>query len=265
MSKRQVYGIVTGGLVAMVVFSALVGLLSPAPNVTFRDATAALLVAGSAAVAIERAIEAFWTVMGQLRSTYWPLNVPDEALAVLTHGLNDTLNPLVSQAQADLDQFRVAGNLTVQELATADDRLSSIRTRIAALQSGTLGTNQLAATAAVVNRELAVLQGQVPGITEVATRARDQVNALGDFASTFAQNPGRRLISLFAGAVLGLCFAGVTGLDIVHAAAGTTSAGWFHWGVVVSGIVLGLGSNPTHELIRSIQEYKQGQKAANAV
>jgi hypothetical protein len=38
----------------------------------------------------------------------------------------------------------------------------------------------------------------------------------------------------------------------------------FYWGIVFTGIVMGLGSNPTHEVIRALQEFKKNLKIQNA-
>jgi hypothetical protein len=36
-----------------------------------------------------------------------------------------------------------------------------------------------------------------------------------------------------------------------------------YWGVAITGLVMGLGSNPTHEVIRAIQEVKKSRKSGN--
>lgn len=49
--------------------------------------------------------------------------------------------------------------------------------------------------------------------------------------------------------------------DLLKATGGISLSSAFHWGVVASGTLVGLGSNPTHEVIRSLQEYEGSKKA----
>jgi hypothetical protein len=126
-----------------------------------------------------------------------------------------------------------------------------------------------------------------------------------DFLATFKDNPGRRLLSIYAGCVLGLVVAGLLGLDVFRAVLDEPAGGataqvaryasapgrpeaaaadehhgigdwpgsawdWLreatdfeHIGVALTGLVIGLGSNPTHEVIRVLQEYKKTRKSGN--
>ena len=91
--------------------------------------------------------------------------------------------------------------------------------------------------------------------------AASSVAAVSDFVGSLKDNPGRRIISIFLGALLGLGVSGVIGLDVFAATIGTpaNTADVFKWGVALRGVVMGLGSNPTHELIKALQTYKQAQ------
>jgi hypothetical protein len=118
------------------------------------------------------------------------------------------------------------------------------------------------------------------GLKDIATRypkiktnvdqATAAVTAVDSFVDSLNDNPGRRIISIYVGMLLGVAVAVVLALDVFNATLGTVlqSAipGWadhsFKWGVVVTGLVMGLGSNPTHELIKALQTYKQNQQTA---
>jgi hypothetical protein len=90
---------------------------------------------------------------------------------------------------------------------------------------------------------------------------------------SFKDNPGRRLISLYVGAMAGLAVAGIFGLDLFsavmaepsgEAAASSPLTAHPKLNIVLSGIIMGLGASPTHEVIRLVQEYKERQKGGNA-
>jgi hypothetical protein len=103
----------------------------------------------------------------------------------------------------------------------------------------------------------------IPDLERDARVANMAVNGLQDFLATFKDNPGRRLISLYVGCLLGLLIAGAFRLDILKAALGVAEVRHPTMDMVLTGFVVGLGSNPTHEVIRAIQEFKKGQKGQN--
>jgi hypothetical protein len=72
------------------------------------------------------------------------------------------------------------------------------------------------------------------------------------------------------GTLLGLLITGLLRLDLVQAIFQSPTFGnvfdlQFYWGIIFTGIVMGLGSNPTHEVIRVLQEYKKTLKIQNTV
>ena len=78
---------------------------------------------------------------------------------------------------------------------------------------------------------------------------------MSQFVGSVADNPGRRIISLYAGVAIGLIGSFVVGLDVFNATIGTTAgtgADSLKWGVAITGVVMGLGSAPTHELIKAL-------------
>lgn len=110
--------------------------------------------------------------------------------------------------------------------------------------------------------------GQLRSATEVAGVA---LTGVSDFLATFKSNPGRRLLSIQLGIVGGLAIAGLFGLDVL---AGTHNAGLESpladdlqdatiGGILLTGLVMGLGSSPTHELIAFLTKSKE-KRAADA-
>jgi hypothetical protein len=73
-----------------------------------------------------------------------------------------------------------------------------------------------------------------------------------------------------------MMIAGVVGMDVFQAtlspeavgaaqAAGQSAARLFPYvGVAVTGLVIGFGSDPTHQVIEVLKEYKKARKAASA-
>lgn len=113
--------------------------------------------------------------------------------------------------------------------------------------------------------------------------AGQAVDSVGSFIATFKDNPGKRLLSLELGALAGLAIAGMLGVDLFKAVLSpdsktdiafnwpTSIDGIWNWivtapffGVAATGLLLGLGSNPTHEVIGALQQYKIDKKVAGA-
>jgi hypothetical protein len=96
----------------------------------------------------------------------------------------------------------------------------------------------------------------------VATRASaktalDVITAVGD-------NPSRRIASLLVSSGLGILVAGFVGVNlfkaVLESSQGSAEAVLFgKMGVVITGLVLGLGSGPTHELVKGLQRYKDSR------
>jgi ethanolamine transporter EutH len=61
------------------------------------------------------------------------------------------------------------------------------------------------------------------------------------------------------GAYLGLAAAWVLGLDVIHAALGVNDKSAVHLGLAATGVVIGLGSVPLHELIGGLVAFKNSQ------
>jgi len=238
------------------------------------SSAAAIAVITAAAVGIERAIEVFWTVIGLLKDSWWPFGQFRKQLDTLVSQLDGVLKEYFDRAESTARTVRrnVADVGAEQQYITSE--LTRVRDQNAALQRnlGLLAQDrqhvQLLAASAV--SAVSYVERLLPEAQNEAAIAMQAITGLTDFVETFKENPGRRLISIFAGAGVGLLIAGTLGLDIFQAvlAAGatTTQAGTLFpaLGVAITGVVIGLGANPTHEVIRLVQEYKKSQKTANS-
>lgn len=305
-SARRLAGGLTLALLAAVV---AVYLFAPAANARFKDAAAALAFITGAAVAIERVIEGFWTFVGGVSSGYWPLKHIREQVNQMEDDLDAALATVVADATTAL---QAAGKSAQEVSAAAVDLNAQLAKTQAGLQKvRTLAPDgqraQMLATLAA--RNLAYVQGRYPEAKAVAAAAGTTIDGLQDFVASFKDNPGRRMISLYLGAMLGLGVAGSFGLDVVEAAMqappqaevpaaappaapplvpaaaetvavavvqpvahrdtaaiGTRSSKpsrGKRWQIILTGLIMGLGSSPTHEVIRAIQEYKKSRKGIN--
>ncbi len=113
---------------------------------------------------------------------------------------------------------------------------------------------------------MAVLNGTSFGHLRQASRvATSAVEGVADLLATFKSNPGRRLLSILFGVFAGVGIAGVFGLDVL---AGAQNAALEQptedeltaitlGGILLTGLVMGLGSSPTHEVIAFLTKSKE--------
>jgi hypothetical protein len=263
MTRQATFWITALAALALAAAIVLVLRYPPPANVGFKDTAAAVAFIAGAAIVIERLIELLWTFLGGVLGTSWPLNAVRRELDALTADLNASLRPFHREAESLLEELAQQGKVTQEQLAYARDEVARFKARFDALMK--LAPDQqrlrmLANAAAQAVNQFFRQFGPLPGALEKAAGVANAViRSAQDFVETFRDNPGRRLISLFVGALLGLVVAGAFGLDVFQAVLQTPHPHALN--VVLTGLLIGLGSNPTHEVIRAIQEYKNSRKA----
>ena len=245
---------------------ALVNQYAPATNSGFKDAAAALAFVSGAAVAIERVIEAGWTFLGGWLGTYWPLREVRGQVDALQSELDASLAPFYDGLEKKLTEAAQADEEAQKALNSATDEIAALKKRYDDLKNLAPDNQRVQLIAAAAAQNVAYLSqkyGDVaPELQTAGAIANISINGLQNFLASFKDNPGRRLISIYAGAILGLGVTGFFGLDLFQAVLGTTPK-YPHAQIVLTGIVIGLGSSPTHEVIRAVQEYKKSRKGDN--
>jgi hypothetical protein len=234
--------IVVGSMILVLILALLVALGSkvgsfPEPTDLSTDTSAAMLaLVGAAAIDIERIIEMLWTTLGQTTGNQrWPLNVVGAEVSRLVSDMNEDLKPFLQKVQEGIDE---------------------------------------AGGAAAASRGIGFLEGAFPELQRHAQRFNEAVGEADELLNQVNDNPARRLISILVGSFLGLLVAGILGLDLMGATLGENPWGigdnqpWWdnafpNLGAAVTGLVMGLGATPTHELIKMLQETKKNRKAEN--
>jgi hypothetical protein len=243
-------------------------------------------VIAGASVAIERVIEAFWTVMSRWKSSWWPLSVVADEVAKIVDGTESAVGDTFDKALTSLTQAKAMGRITAETLAAAERdlprRKSEYAGRMAQLKRlapdnqrvQLIASSSLQAVADIEKRYLAF----APALRRDLGIANQAITGLADFTASFKDNPGKRIWSIVLGAFLGLIAAGVLTLDVFEAtnplnapSPQAVTIGWFTLtnglfafvGVALTGLLIGLGSNPTHEVIAFLKEAKKDRQAAN--
>jgi hypothetical protein len=262
-------GILT--LVVVLVFL-FVAQFSSEPN-QLAGATAVLAVIAAAAVGIERLIEGGWTVVSQLKNAWWPFNEMHTQIEGLVGDLDNQLKPVYTGAKTAIDALQ---GLSVDEIAKAKKEVDDLAKRLEDLKTLAPNNQRVNLIAACALQNIALLEQKYPKISNDVRIANQAVAGLSDFAASFRENPGRRLISIYVGSILGMIVAWAVGLDVFRAIfqdpAVVTAAGdaatkgtplFPYVGVALTGLLIGLGSNPTHEVISVLQEIKKQRSLQN--
>ena len=246
-----------------------------ASGLHFADASSAVTFTTGAALVIERLIEAGWTLSSTTRlGSYWPMSGIAAYAGQLVSNLDAAFAPFVVEAEAAV-QAAGGASAEVQQAATAlKQDITRFGQEIADLRKvGQPGNQQnlllSAATAQRIQYLKAKYASQLGAVSRAATLASSAVNSLQDFVATFKDNPGRRIISICVGGVIGIIVTTYLRLDLFQALAtpGTapTAGGDAAMHIVLTGLVIGLGASPTHEVIRLVQEAKEQRRGTNAL
>ena len=253
-------------LVALSVVVALIPVAIPG-----EDGAAILALVTAGAVTIERVLEGFWNMVGTSRlGNWWPLKPIGERLDAFIDELNGPLNKFYEQAQPRVNDATEASDKLAPWLDSANGYLVDLEERIKKLQQLEPGNPEAREIAAGATRAVVGLQKHYPGLRGHAEAANKALASVNKFVQTFEDNPARRLMSLYAGAVTGLLAAVILGLDAIQAVFGGVPSGGLvegvyrafpGIGVVATGLAMGFGASPAHELIKTLKEAKERNKA----
>ncbi len=247
----------------LVVLTLLVAIVLRPPEVEQENAAAMLTLITAAAVGIERVIETFWIVMGFNGRPWWPFTAVGSRVQEMVNALDDDLEPLQNKAGEILGQVD-EGAERATELANRFPNLDQAKWLFDDLDKLGPSNRRVRDLARAASTSAKWFEENSPEkeVKTAAAAIQWKVRALEGFLDTFNDNPGRRLISICLGCIIGVIAAGALGLDALQATLGTTPSVAVvlpNLGTAMTGIVIGLGASPTHEIIRTLQETKQNR------
>jgi hypothetical protein len=229
-------------------------------------ATAMLAIITATAIGIERAIETFWSLVGQLAHAWWPFNKMYSQVTDLEADVKSRVIKTQEAIDNALSKANSAEEAAEKGLTQAKEEIDKLNARITELQKLAPGNQRISLFAASVSQGIGMVAQYQPQI-EYNLRLVDQsVAGLTDFAASFKENPLRRIINIWAGAMLGMVVAYLVRFDIFSAVLGENSqpANWWpHLSIALTGLIVGLGSNPTHDVIAALQEVKKHRASQN--
>jgi hypothetical protein len=255
------------GIVALILLIAgilLTAWLSAESNVNFESSAVVLSVIGASAVGIERVIEMIWTFIGLVGGTRWPLgSVVTEAQKLVTQ-LDQKLTPAYQKASQTIDKVAQANQWTQAKIDAAKGELANLQTNLDNVKTLALYDPNIQQMVTAASQGILAIQKTYPDLANLTNVANLAISDVTDFVSSFKENPGRKLISIYLGAFIGLALSGFMGLDMFQATLETPSgSSSFNLGVALTGVIIGLGANPTHEVISILKEIKLSRKAKN--
>jgi hypothetical protein len=275
MTRRHSLILVFVGFLALGIGALLTYVNAPLPNHGFTDAAAAIAVISASSVGIERAIEMLWIALGSFVGEWWPLNIVNGQVAALTDDLDPVVASFYGSASSALEVAKAKGQLTATGLAKAQAELTAQQTaltaRLAELKVLAPDSQRAHLLATTVGQSVALVAANYASFSDDVQRAVNVANqsvvGLSDFVATLKDNPSKRLISLWIGMLFGLAVAGFLGLDVFVAVLGTAVPSVplpaDPAGIVMTGLVIGLGASPTHEVIGVLQEIKKARTTDN--
>jgi hypothetical protein len=215
------------------------------------------------AVAIERLIELIWTAIGSTAGTYWPLNIVARQLSGQVDELNMALKPIQVQIESKLKNLQAEAKISEADFLSATNEITRLHHRLDEMAKLPLDNQRIQLLIASASTHVDYVTKKygalVDGLGNAQVIVEAAISGLREFTATFTDNPGRRLISIYLGMIFGLVVACVFELNIFQTILSTNSP-HFVAQIISTGLVIGLGSSPTHEVIRAVQEYKKSKK-----
>jgi hypothetical protein len=228
-------------------------------------AQGALVVAlTSAALGVERVLELGWTAVGLLGGTWWPVVKVTPNINGLVDQVNTYLKPFLQTATTLISNAHDAGKITDAQAKEANAALAEITQSLNNIKNGVSDAG-LQVHVGTASARVEDLRKVVDGLDDMAVVAQQALDILNGVVDSFKENPAKRLISIYAGVILGLIITAVLRVDVFQvlpdgAVAGSGAAQASALGIIVSGVIVGLGSTPTHEVIKLIQGAKDKAK-----
>ena len=273
----------------LVICGIVAGAIAPAePNGGFKDSAAAIAFIGLVAVAIERGIEGMFAVLSSRLGQWWPLSVVKAEFDTFERQTGEVLGSVTTRTLEELratQEALSAGDRRIGEIQRLIDEVDAARVRLQAqFDDATAklvpGSDRLARVGEISTAMSATLHRVHATAVQSTTEAQGLLRTAGDITdrasmiiASFQDNPARRVASLVIGAGLGMLIAGGVGLNVFVATLGAPAdpnpaipafvAGSF--GVILTGLLIGLGSAPTHEVVKSLQAYKVNRTGPVAV
>ena len=265
----------------VVACAAVCAVIAPPSNQGYRDGAAVIVFATLVATGIERVLEFAWSLVGQIKKLgqWWPFNRFSEVFDEFTTTTNTQLGPLLTNIENTMQQAsaQLSGDALETHLANlAAFRLSigGVRTELAKAGELAPGSARLALMRDAAANGLDLADAVVDASGTMLANYKATVLTIGQSLTiggkvieALKDNPARRIASILLGASLGLLIAGYFGLNLFSAilldpADGGTTTGAIVdvtagvVGIALTGIIIGLGSSPTHEVVKALQNYK---------
>ena len=272
------------GAATILLLALLVASVGGKANGAFADGAAVLAMVSLVAVGIERVIEAFWTLVARKNDAWWPLNQIGQAVSGQVDAMNAAMKPVFDTAITELTAAKsllASSSAEAQRLETQINDVIAQKNayvdQVKKVESLTKDGQRvnLIATAAIQasSRVDTALGTSMPAVREVFNDATLVATGAVDLVAGFKDNPAKKVISLALGMVIGLFAAAFLRLDLFAAAGAPLPASTLRYpftdvsvlpfvGVAVTGIVLGLGSNPTHQVVSLVTDAAKARRTA---
>ena len=259
-TSNNLFYVVLAILIVAVIGLCIVAIIrKPDSSTSITNATVVIAVAGAVAVGIERLIEGIWTLVALTPNDQWPLNLTTfndkkDQLETFFTNINAHINALTKDTKTFNDFTSKCGSA-----------VTDFQSSMASIKATDVSDPNFQQFSAKALKSVYALQSYDDEFSNLSNDFNSALDALSTFVDTFQDNPGRRLISILLGMALGLVIAIFTGLNLFQAllALATPATNVLYWGVALTGITLGLGSSPTHEVIQLLTQFKQNQASSN--
>src|SRR5579864_308163 len=253
------------GVVAVLVLAYfVVSTRRPLDTSNASAAPGVLALVTALAVGIERLLEAFWSLVDRIApNPSWPFSSDAQLLTKFADQLTRYVKTPLTQADQRVQQAKAGTQPLPGDLDAIQAEVTGLLKSVDVVLKGQPSPTS-SQSILQLQMGLTRIQADVPALKADLNAGIAALDGLSGILDSILTNPGRKIMSLFGGALIGLGVVGWLGLDLISAALGHKPPASWDWALAITGIVVGLGSNPTHELINAILAYQQQAQSTSA-
>lgn len=226
----------------------------------FADTASTLTIIGVVAVGIERVIELIWSIICSFKGEgAFEL---DQEKKKITESIISSVRNLATKADELLTGVSGAAGIRGVTQMVNETKLNLIGAKIAyqKIQDSMLKAETDITKTGVANQ---VNADKIKELKDYVDLTSQSITILSGFLSTFNDNPVRRIFSIVWGMSLGIFVATLLGLNVFKATLETSVTTGMSGAleIFLTGLVLGLGASPTHEVIEILKQIKLNHQA----
>ena len=263
----------TGMLLLLLLVFVVTSVFANNRNVSLGGTAQAIALTSFIALAIERLIELAWLTVARMKNAWWPFNQLAAEVDRRVSNINQLSEKFFSDAIVEAEKLKGDTASAVKLHDDASKWIAEFQKEAEAALKDVKDNDRVAAASQSLFTSAAKVELLLGRSAPHVALVQQAAVGLADFTASVKDNPAKRMLSILFGSTLGMLITLTLGLDAISASLyeGNTKtfASWSFWiftldgvGVALTGILLGFGAAPTHEVLKALEQIRKARAAS---